>query len=115
MADAALWREGVPMRGCVVTALAVLTISSAALADDLPANSPGSAPTAPAAPNWTGFYIGGNIDYATDNKFGGSATGSSQQPNGGFVGGHAGYNQQTGPFVLGIEGNIDTPVSRFGR
>jgi hypothetical protein len=99
------------MRGYLAAALA-LTMASAAYADDLPNSGNGGAPAAPAAPNWTGLYVGGSIDYTTDSKLGSSATGSSQQPNAGVVGG---YNQQTGPFVLGIEGSVSTSVSRFGR
>jgi len=100
------------MRGCLAAALA-LTISSAAYADDLPNYGNGSTtPVTPSSPNWTGVYVGGNIDYTIDSKFGGSATSSSQHPNGGFVGG---YNQQTGPIVLGVEGSINSSVARFGR
>jgi hypothetical protein len=94
-------------------AFALLITSSAGYADDVPRYSAEGAPAspAPAAPNWTGFYLGGNVDYTTDNKLGGTATGAGPQQNGGFVGGHMGYNQQTGPFVFGLEGS----VSRFGR
>jgi hypothetical protein len=100
------------MRGYLVAAFA-LSLSSATYADDLPNYSDkGTAPAAPSPPSWTGFYVGGSVDYTTENKTGGSATEPSQQPNGGFVGG---YNQQSGPFVLGVEGSINSPVSRFGR
>jgi outer membrane immunogenic protein len=55
--------------------------------------------------NWTGFYIGIN---------GGGGWGSSSwdstgsfDTSGGLVGGTIGYNWQTGPWVLGLEGDID--------
>jgi hypothetical protein len=101
------------MRGNAAAAFALLIISSAGYADDLPRYDPEGAPTtaAPTAPNWTGFYVGGSVDYTTDDKLGGTMAGPGQQQNGGFAGGHMGYNQQTGPFVFGVEGT----VSRFGR
>jgi outer membrane immunogenic protein len=55
--------------------------------------------------NWTGFYLGIN---------GGGGWGSSSwdstgsfDTSGGLVGGTIGYNWQTGPWVLGLEGDID--------
>jgi outer membrane immunogenic protein len=101
------------MRGYVAAAIA-LTISSAVYADDLP--SVGATPAAPSAPNWTGFYVGGNVGYTTEkDQFVGPTTSSSQQPSAGVVGGQIGYNKQSGPFVLGIEGSVDSSVSRVGR
>jgi outer membrane immunogenic protein len=55
--------------------------------------------------NWTGFYIGVN---------GGGGWGQSNwdrtgdfDVSGGLVGGTVGYNWQTGPWVLGVEGDLD--------
>lgn len=55
--------------------------------------------------NWSGFYLGAN---------GGGAWGDSHWQgaartdlSGGLAGGTAGYNYQTGPVVLGVEGDID--------
>jgi len=55
--------------------------------------------------NWTGFYLGIN---------GGGGWGSSSwdstgsfDTSGGLVGGTIGYNWQMGPWVLGLEGDID--------
>jgi outer membrane immunogenic protein len=50
---------------------------------------------------WGGPYIGGNIGYAW-----GSVDNNPANPSG-FVGGvQAGYNFQTGPWVFGIEGDL---------
>jgi outer membrane immunogenic protein len=55
--------------------------------------------------NWTGFYIGvnggggfGRSDWTRTGNF---------DLSGGLVGGTAGYNFQTGPWVFGVEGDID--------
>jgi outer membrane immunogenic protein len=79
----------------------------------------------PPAPSWTGFYIGvnggaGTGTTQTNANLGGALGGlgglgglgfmlplTSQSFNG-FLGGvQAGYNWQTGPFVLGVEGEFD--------
>ena len=51
--------------------------------------------------SWAGPYIGGNLGYAW-----GSVDNNPTKPSG-FAGGvQAGYNFQTGPWVFGIEGDI---------
>ncbi|MBR0830946.1 porin family protein [Bradyrhizobium manausense] len=51
--------------------------------------------------SWAGPYIGGNLGYAW-----GSVSNNPTEPSG-FVGGvQAGYNFQNGPWVFGIEGDI---------
>lgn len=51
--------------------------------------------------SWAGPYIGGNLGYAW-----GSVDNNSTKPSG-FAGGvQAGYNFQRGPWVFGIEGDI---------
>src|SRR5260221_5976326 len=53
--------------------------------------------------SWAGPYLRGNLGYAW-----GSVENSLTNPAG-FAGGvQAGYNSQTGPFVFGIEGDIQT-------
>ena len=100
-----------------ISAIAFLLATAGASAADL---APAAVePVAPAAAyNWTGFYAGINGGYAfgsshdvtmselfpesdpyTD-KYG------SLSPKGGFGGVQAGYNWQTGNFVLGLEGDI---------
>ena len=100
--------------------------ATAAAAADLSVRTPvyTKAPPPPAAFSWAGFYIGGNfggkwatssstINVAPATAFGaalpaggslalGSTTGDA------FVGGgQLGYNWQSGPIVLGIEGDFD--------
>jgi len=68
------------------------------------------AETAP--PDWTGFYIGAHLGNAASHSNWKDVTGAplpapfgGQFTGGGIVGGlQAGYNQQVGPWVLGIEG-----------
>ena len=51
--------------------------------------------------SWAGPYLGGNLGYAW-----GSVDNNPTKPSG-FVGGaQAGYNWQTGPWVFGVEGDI---------
>jgi outer membrane immunogenic protein len=51
--------------------------------------------------SWAGFYLGGNFGYAW-----GSVDNAWAKPSG-FVGGlQAGYNFQRGPWVFGVEGDI---------
>ena len=52
--------------------------------------------------SWAGPYLGGNLGYAW-----GSVDNNPTNPSG-FVGGvQAGYNWQTGPWVFGVEGDIE--------
>jgi outer membrane immunogenic protein len=99
------------MRRLFMTALSLLALEGAAGAADLP-----PAPELPpleAQPLWTGFYVGLNV---------GGAFGSSRNafdiagfdlppfktsPAGVVGGGEAGYNWQTGPWVLGLEANFE--------
>jgi outer membrane immunogenic protein len=55
--------------------------------------------------NWTGFYIGINGGGAWGHSAWDSARGFDL--SGGLVGGTAGYNWQTGPWVFGLEGDLD--------
>ena len=78
------------------TALIVLGIAPAAAAD-LAARPYTKAPAAAIAiNNWTGFYIGAMGGYAKENA-------DNFALSGGFAGGTAGYNWQTGNVVLGLE------------
>ncbi|MGY2906482.1 outer membrane protein [Bradyrhizobium sp. URHC0002] len=79
------------------TALIAFGIAPAAAAD-LAARPYTKAPAAAIAiNNWTGFYLGAMGGYAQENS---SDIGTL---SGGFAGGTAGYNWQTGNLVLGIE------------
>jgi outer membrane immunogenic protein len=101
-------------------AISVLAISSiSAFAADLPMRT--KAP--PMAPipvySWTGFYVGGNVGYAWGNgdtfvnPLPSAATfvnllpqTLSPDPKGVIGGVQAGYNWQSGQFVLGVEADI---------
>ena len=92
-----------------VSAIAVVTMMSAANAADLPrrhAAMPVKAPEYAAAFNWTGAYIGinGGGGWGRSNW---SAIGTDFNTSGGMVGGTIGYNWQTGPAVFGLEGDLD--------
>jgi outer membrane immunogenic protein len=96
---------------------AALTAGTAFAADMLVKAPP--APPPPPPFNWTGFYIGANIGGAwshstiTDNTTGASLG----FDNSGFIGGgQVGFNWQfNGPFVLGVEWDIDgTSISKTG-
>src|SRR5215831_9673565 len=81
----------------VTSSLFALGAFAPASAADLAARPYTKAPPMPAAVyNWTGFYLG---------IVGGGAWQSDSDPKmkGGFVGGTAGYNWQTGNVVFGLE------------
>jgi len=95
------------MKRILLASAGVLAMASLANAADLPRQMYSKAPPPMAAPyyNWTGFYVGIN---------GGGAWGSSSWDStgsfdlsGGMIGGTVGYNWQTGPWVLGVEGDLD--------
>jgi outer membrane immunogenic protein len=91
-------------------AAAILGMSSAGQAADLPVRAP-AVPMLPPPFSWTGFYLGGNIGGAwahrnvTDNLFG---LNFSQTSDGVFIGGgQVGFNYQMGGFLLGVEADFD--------
>src|SRR5580692_4229522 len=103
------------IRNGLLTCVAVVALATGALAADLPTRK--EPPPAPAyAPfSWTGFYIGVNGGYGwgsagnitLSNNLGVAlAPTAGRQPAGGFGGAQAGYNWQTGMFVLGAEADI---------
>jgi outer membrane immunogenic protein len=83
--------------------------AGAAGAADLPVKAPPK--VVPVAPvylsDWAGFYIGinGGGGWA-DNKFNDFAV-DNAKPSGGLIGGHAGYNWQSGSVVGGLEVDFD--------
>ena len=107
-------------------AAAALTVAGAvaAQAADLPTRKEAPAPIFVPPPfTWTGFYVGlnaggvwgtGNATSTIYNPFGFAIitndfpAGSFGNNNTGFIGGgQAGYNWQTGAFVLGVETDFD--------
>ena len=115
-------------------AAAALTVAGAisAQAADLPTRKEAPAPVFVPPPfTWTGFYIGANAGGVWGSGGGSSSTttvfangfpfltadfpsGNLGSSNTGFIGGgQAGYNWQTGAFVLGVETDFDgTTLSR---
>ena len=92
-----------------VSALAVVTMMSAANAADLPrrhAQMPVKAPEYAAPYSWTGFYAGINGGGAW-GRSNWSALSTDFDTSGGVVGGTLGYNWQSGPAVFGVEGDVD--------
>jgi outer membrane immunogenic protein len=105
--------------------------TGSALAADLATRPYTKAPPPVITPayNWKGFYVGVNagavlsrsaFDYTPSNFFAGVTTlgpdGTARFNRTGFTGGgQAGYNWQTGAFVLGVEGDINyTDVRSVG-
>jgi outer membrane immunogenic protein len=132
--------RGTEMKSVAVHSAAIsLLMAGAAAAADMPVKAPPRA-VAAAVYSWTGFYAGihggygwGDADYNFPGSipagFGGfngiyspNATGGtfSRRISGGVFGGHAGYNQQYGNIVVGLEASASwsglkgTAVDPFG-
>ena len=107
------------MRRMVMTALSLLALEGAVRAADLP-----PAPQLPpdeAPPAWTGFYAGLNVGGgfgSSRNAFSIAGFGLpsfSTSLDGVVGGGEAGYNWQTGPWVLGLEASFEGSGLRGSR
>lgn len=101
------------MKQSFVACILALALSlTPAIAADLPARATSfhKAPDARAIHSWTGFYIGGNLGYGWSHIKETSPTlpgvEISSVGTGILGGGQAGYNWQTGSYVLGVEGDI---------
>lgn len=91
------------MKWIAIAALALAGMSASARAADIPYGS--RAPYTVNQPlnawSWAGPYLGGNIGYMRD-----SIDNTAARPSG-FPGGvQGGYNWQSGPFVFGLEADI---------
>ncbi|WP_342359493.1 outer membrane protein [Terrarubrum flagellatum] len=105
------------MKKLLLASAALVAISSAAFAADLPSRKgPPPAPVYVPAFSWTGFYVGlqggyswGRVTGTSTTAPGGLFLGSyGYDANGGLFGAHAGYNYQFTPnLVAGIEGDIE--------
>ena len=108
--------------------LAFGAASSAAFAADLPTKK--APPVIPPPPlfSWTGFYFGANVGYgwgnASDSEvpgptpatFGANPFSVGIDPTGALGGVQAGYNWQTGGFVIGAETDLDLAgISHTGQ
>lgn len=102
----------------VSAALLAFAVTAPARAADMPVKA-----VPLAVYNWTGWYVGGNVGYSwgdSDTSVGffnattgaplaltpGSITGASFNMDGFVAGLQAGYNWQTGRWVLGVEADI---------
>jgi len=119
------------MKKILLSSVALLGLSAAAFAADLPSRRVAPAPYV-AVPvfTWTGFYVGVNAGYGFSNNdrnglgsftavpgslsaplggYAGTVTtdGLNDRDNSGFVGGgQIGYNYQIGQWVIGIEADL---------
>lgn len=83
-------------------------LAGAAQAADLPRRSAAVAPAPISykpAFTWTGGYVGANAGYGWGKHTKGG-TAVLGKPKGGLVGATAGYNQQYGKIVAGVEGDL---------
>jgi len=99
----------------LLTSAAVVAMSGAAFAADLPTTKGPAVYTPPPPPifTWTGLYIGGQVGYEFGRAF--EADVASYSPNGVVGGGHLGYNYQLGQFVVGVEGDVNGSSYRGGN
>jgi len=90
-------------------AVAILGITGAALAADMPVKAP--PPPPPPVFSWTGFYLGGNIGAAfAHNNWSDVTRGVAFGGNNGghfLAGGQIGYNWQINNFLLSAEADAD--------
>jgi outer membrane immunogenic protein len=97
-------------RNVLLSSAALIALSGAALAADLPSTRAPAAPPPIPVFSWSGLYAGGQIGYA----FGDDAdtrviTSVSTSPSGVLGGAHIGYNFEPalGGIVLGLEGDVN--------
>src|ERR1700736_5018636 len=85
-------------------ALPALAWTASAKAADLPygSHAPYTVNQPLNAYSWAGPYLGGNLGYAW-----GSVDNNQTKPSGFEIGAQAGYNWQTGPWVFGVEGDLE--------
>ncbi|HZH09780.1 MAG TPA: outer membrane beta-barrel protein [Microvirga sp.] len=101
------------MKKILLASVALLSLSAAASAADLPSRR-APAPVVAAVPvfTWTGFYVGVNAGFgfsAGDDDLvfdGGTITGDSDDDASFIGGGQVGFNYQMGSFVVGVEGDL---------
>ena len=70
----------------------------------------------PVYQNWSGFYVGVDVGSAWGNNIWNDAFdasfSTSYSMSGVLAGVHGGWNYQTGPIVIGVEGNLDYTNAR---
>jgi outer membrane immunogenic protein len=95
----------------LIAAVSAIAFIQSASAADMPAKAPVVKAPVAIAPTWTGFYLGiaGGYGWGSTqhtNEFNGINSGTDNNLRGGIFGGTYGYNWQSGPLVLGFEGDI---------
>jgi high affinity Mn2+ porin len=117
-------------RGLAV-AISLVAFAHSAAAADMPVKAP--PPVAPAADDWTGFYLGGHIGYAAGvSRWSATSTGAAAPPLFGsldlfnsydvfkgtgsyFAGFQAGYNHVTpSRWLFGVEADVSFPSTIAG-
>lgn len=108
---------GACMKRLLGIAVAGALVASSAVAADLAVKAP-TASVVPAAYSWTGFYVGANVGYGAGERESSTLTlvspaafdvftqGFTLAPSGWVGGAQAGYNWQSGRWVLGVEGDF---------
>jgi outer membrane immunogenic protein len=95
--------QGNDMKQLLLGTIGILSLGNAAIAADVPARAYTKASAIDPAYNWTGFYAGVHAGYG----LGGTEWQILNIRTDGALGGiQAGYNQQIGNLLLGIEADI---------
>lgn len=94
------------MKTVLAASAALFAVATSAHAADAIMTPPPAAPAAPVASvyDWTGGYLGIQGGYVNTTA---EAFGVEEDFDGGIVGGHAGFNWQSGSFVYGIEADVN--------
>ena len=98
-------------RAALLSSTAMMLLAGSAMAADLTRIAP-----PPPVFTWTGFYVGANAGWVgldskatdVDGLYVAKGDTATVDPDGGIFGVQAGYNQQFGSLVAGIEADIDT-------
>ena len=108
------------MKKVLIASVVTVGMALPAAAADMATKAPiYKAPSAVAAYDWSGFYIGANGGFAWSEKCWFSVNQAMDEgchnPSGGVAGGQLGYNWQFGNFVVGVEGTGDWSDFTAGR
>jgi outer membrane immunogenic protein len=96
------WRVAMKRFAVGAAVLTLAGMAQSAKAADLPYNQPYTVNQPLNAFSWAGPYLGGNLGYEW-----GTVSNNVTKPSG-FAGGiEGGYNFQSGPWVFGIEGDLE--------
>jgi outer membrane immunogenic protein len=104
--------QGIPVKRTIVASVLLLAgVAGAAAADmPLPEGAPVPPPIyRPAFYDWSGIYVGVNAGYGFGQARWSDINGTTGNfvTNAFLIGGTLGANYQTGPYIVGFEGDID--------